>query len=199
MKQFRLWERVLIAFCASAVLLTAVDLAVPAEEGDVYDTVIRLHVLAQSDSKEDQAVKLLVRDAIVAECAELFAHTDSTEDALSQIEQASAEMEAIANRVLAENGFSYTATAVFGRERYPTREYDGVSFPAGEYHSLQILLGDGDGQNWWCCLFPPLCLSAASDEQLDSIGIDTSSGKVFTKKKYRIRFKLLEWFSCFFE
>ena len=199
MKQFRLWERVLIAFCASAVLLTAVDLAVPAEEVDVYDTVIRLHVLAQSDSEEDQAVKLLVRDAIVGECAQLFSQTDNTEDALSQIAQAATDMESIANRVLQENGFSYRATAVFGRETYPTREYDGVSFPAGEYYSLRILLGEGEGQNWWCCLFPPLCLSASSDEKLDSIGIDTSSGKVFTKKKYRIRFKLLEWFSCFFE
>lgn len=199
MKQFRLWERVLIAFCASAVLLFSVDLAVPAGEKEIYDTVIRLHVLAQSDSEEDQNVKLLVRDAITAECDELFAHTDSTADALAQMEQAAKEMEAIANRVLRENGFSYTATAVFGRETYPTREYDGVSFPAGEYYSLRILLGEGEGQNWWCCLFPPLCLSASSDESLDGVGIDTSSGKVFTKKKYRIRFKILEWFSCFFE
>ena len=199
MKQFRLWERVLIAFCASAVLLLGVDLAVPAEESNVYDTVIRLHVLAQSDGEEDQRVKLLVRDAITAECAHLFAHTDNTADALEQIEQAASEMESIANRILRENGFSYKATAVFGRETYPTRAYDGIAFPAGEYYSLRILLGDGEGQNWWCCLFPPLCLSAASDEKLDSIGIDTSSGKVFTKKKYRFRFKILEWFSCFFE
>ncbi len=199
MKQFRLWERVLMAFCASAVLLFAVDLAVPAQEKAIYDTVIRLHVLAQSDSEEDQQIKLLVRDAITQECSRLFSDTRHTEDALEQIEQAATEMEAIANRVLQENGVSYTATAVFGRETYPTREYDGVSFPAGEYYSLRILLGEGDGKNWWCCLFPPLCLSAASDESLDGVGIDTSSGKVFTKKKYRIRFKLLEWFSCFFE
>lgn len=200
MKTLHLWEKVLISLCASAVLLFAVDLAIPADESEIYDTVIRLHVLANSDSEEDQAVKLLVRDAIVSECGELFSQTYVTEDALAQIGEAACHMEDIANRVLAENGFPYTATAVFGTETYPTREYDGVTFPAGEYRSLRILLGGGEGQNWWCCLFPPLCMSASTaQESLDSVGIDTSSGKVFTNKTYTFRLKILEWFSCFFE
>lgn len=200
MTQLRLWERVLTALCASVLLLFAIDLAVPAKEAEIYDSVIRLHVLANSDNEKDQTVKLAVRDAIVRECNTLFANTQTTEEALSQIQSAAAEMERIANRVLAENGFSYTARAVFGSETYPTREYDGVTFPAGEYLSLRILLGEGEGQNWWCCLFPPLCMSASTaEDSLESVGIDTSSGKVFTKKTYRFRLKILEWLSCFTE
>ena len=196
--KLKLWERVLCAVCASVLLLLVVDLAVPAEEAAIYDTVIRLHVLANSDEDEDQAVKLMVRDAILAECGDLFSDTETTAEALAQIEDAASRMEQIADRVLAEQGVSYRAKAVFGTETYPTREYDGVVFPAGEYRSLRILLGDGGGKNWWCCLFPPLCMSASTAEKsLDSVGLDTSSGKVFTQKTYRFRLKLLEWFSCF--
>lgn len=203
MKQHLTWSfpvRLIAALCASAVLLFAVDLTVPAKEADIFDRVIRLHILASSDSEEDQALKLLVRDAITKECKDLFAETSSTEEALAQIEHASARMEEIARRVLAENGSDADVRAVFGTERYPEREYDGVVFPAGTYYSLRILLGEGKGKNWWCCLFPPLCMSSAtSAEALDSVGIDTSSGKVFTGKKYRFRLKILEWFSCFIE
>jgi len=200
MKTFCTWERVLIAICASVLLLVSIDLVLPAGESEIYDSVIRLHVLAQSDSEHDQQIKLAVRDAIVAECRDLFADTDTTDEALTQIQDAALQMEQIANRVLAEQGVAYTATAVFGTETYPTREYDGVTFPAGEYLSLRILLGDGEGQCWWCCLFPPLCMSASTaEDSLESVGIDTSSGKVFTQRKYRFRLKILEWFSCFTE
>lgn len=198
--KFRTWERVLIAICASVLLIVFVDLALPAGESEIYDSVIRLHVLAQSDSAQDQQIKLAVRDAIVAECADLFSDTRTTEEALTRIEHAALQMEQIANRVLKEHGADYTATAVFGTESYPTREYDGVTFPAGDYLSLRILLGEGEGQNWWCCLFPPLCMSASTaEESLESVGIDTASGKVFTERKYRFRLKILEWFSCFTE
>lgn len=197
-RTWNIWERALCALCASVLLLFAVDLAIPAKEAAIYDTVIRLHVLANSDRDGDQAVKLQVRDAILAECSDLFSETVTTAEALAQMEVAASRMEQIADRVLAEQGFPYRAKAVFGTETYPTREYDGVVFPAGEYRSLRILLGEGDGQNWWCCLFPPLCMSASTaEESLDSVGLDTSSGKVFTQKTYRFRLKLLEWFSCF--
>lgn len=200
MKNFRLWERVLTAICASAVLLFCLELAIPAGEGEIYRTLIRLHVLAESDREEDQAVKLLVRDAILEECGDLFADTPTAEEALAQMEAAASRMEAVANRVLREQGFSYTACAVFGREQYPACTYDGVTFPAGEYYSLRILLGEGEGKNWWCCLFPPLCMNAASaEEKLDAVGMEPGTGKVFTQKKYTVRLKLLEWFSCFFE
>ena len=197
-RTWKLWERAVCAVCASVLLLFAVDLAIPAKEADIYDTVIRLHILARSDDEEDQTVKLLVRDAILAECGNLFSETETTEEAFAQLDEAAGRMEEIANRVLAEQGVPYRAKAVFGDERYPTREYDGAVFPAGEYRSLRILLGEGEGQNWWCCPFPPLCMSAASaEDSLDAVGLDTSSGKVFTRKTYRFRLKLLEWFSCF--
>lgn len=193
-------ERLLAAVCASAVLLFAVDLTFPEREAAVYDRVIRLHILADSDSEADQALKYAVRDAVVSECSDLFADAGSTEDALERIEAASSRMEEVARRVLAEKGSACPVKTVFGAETYPAREYDGVIFPAGTYYSLRIVLGKGEGRNWWCCLFPPLCLSSASaEEAFGSVGIDTSSGKVFTKKRYAFRLKLLEWFSCLFE
>lgn len=194
------FEKLIAAICASAMLLFTVDLTVPAEEARIYDRVIRLHILANSDSEADQETKLCVRDAILEECGDLFSETSSTEEALAQIEGASERMEQIARRVLRERGSTDDVRAVFGTERYPTREYDGVVFPAGEYYSLRVLIGEGEGHNWWCCLFPPMCMSSStSEDALDSVGIDTSSGKVFGDRRYSFRLKLLEWFSCFID
>lgn len=195
----KFFEKLLLAVCASAILVFCVDLTIPENEGKIYDSVIRLHILANSDDEEDQRIKLLVRDAILDECDGLFADTKTTKEAVKQMDAASDRMTEIAARVLAENGCDMDVRAVFGKEVYPTREYDGMTFPAGTYRSLRILIGNGEGHNWWCCLFPPLCLSSStSEEALDSVGLDTDSGEVFVAKKYTVRFKLLEWLSCLF-
>ncbi len=178
--------KTLFTLCVAALLISFADLVCPNGEGDVYDGIVRLHILANSDSESDQQVKLLVRDAIIERAGEIDSECDIA--TLSDL------MTDVANGVLTQNGFDYEATAVYGYETYPTREYDGVSFPAGRYRSLRIMLGQSKGQNWWCVLFPPLCLSAATaDAGLSDIGIDTNSRKVYTSKKYVIRFKLLEW------
>lgn len=174
-------------FAASLMLLSFVDMTVPKNESAVYDSIIRLHILANSDSDHDQHIKLAVRDRIIAQC-KMQGECDTRHLAR--------DMTDIANSVLAEYGVDYTAHAVFGKERYPTREYDGISFPSGEYASLRIILGDGEGHNWWCVLFPPLCLSAATaKEELGGVGIDSDSYKVYTKQRYIIRFRFLEWFN----
>ena len=116
---------------------------------DLAGKLIRLHVLANSDSQTDQAVKLRVRDAVL-------------EAAEAQLE------EAMASSVLAENGFDYPVQAALTWEDYPTREYDTFTLPAGRYLSLRVRLGEGAGQNWWCVVFPPLCLSATTEDFTDS-------------------------------
>lgn len=167
-----------VLFCAVFLTVSFVDMTVPNGEGMLYSSVTRLHILANSDSEYDQRIKLLVRDAVIA--------SGSTDQ--EQILE-------VANRVLQNEGAAYTATAVFGDEDYDTRIYDGIAFPCGSYRSLRIMLGSGEGQNWWCVLFPPLCLSAATaKEGLNDVGIDDRAYGVYTDKKYVIRFKLLELF-----
>lgn len=141
-----------------------IALSVAAAQG--VPPVFRLHVIANSDSERDQAVKLQVRDAIIQALGEM----DGAEDR----EQAEAyaaghldELTDTANRVLAENGAGYKAEAEIGTFEFPDKEYGGVTFPAGEYRALRITLGQAEGQNWWCVLFPPLCLLEPSQSDPD--------------------------------
>lgn len=178
--------KIVFTVCVSVLLLDFADLVCPNGEAVIYDSIVRLHIIANSDSDADQTVKLMVRDAIIDKANDVDGECDIA--ALSEL------MTDVADDVLKQNGFDYTATAVYGYETYPTREYDGIAFPAGRYRSLRIMLGKADGQNWWCVLFPPLCLSSATAaDSLSDVGIDMGSKKVYTNKKYVIRFKLLEW------
>lgn len=185
--------KLIALFCACFLLLTVVDMLVPRSEANVYDNVIRLHILADSDSDEAQNVKLLVRDAILKECGDIFNSSLDVDAASETVEQNLTRMETVANRVLTENGFDYTATAEFGMEEYPTRVYENLTLPAGKYRSLRLNLGSAEGQNWWCILFPPFCTSASS-ESLSSAKVKENDTPVFSESKYIFRFKFLEWF-----
>ena len=174
-------------------------------EGEIYDTVVRLHVRANSDSEEDQALKLRVRDAVLDVTGELVADCTTQEEAVSVLEAHMADLELAARSVIAAEGRDDAVSVMLGRETYPTRTYESCCFPAGEYVSLQVLIGAAEGQNWWCVLFPPLCLSAATEVgedafvqvglSKDQYGIITETGKT----KYKVRFKVLElvqgWFN----
>lgn len=183
-----------VALCLGLCLLTVAvcDILLPGGEREVYDSVIRLHILANSDSDYDQGIKLKVRDAILA--AEVFGTAEDTADAEAMTNAAAEEALAIANAVLKEENAPYSASIAYGTESYPTREYGDISLPAGKYKSLRILLGDADGQNWWCVLFPPLCINSAKSTDLSVSGLGKET-KVFEKKNsvYKFRFKLLEW------
>lgn len=185
--------KLIALFCASFLLLNIVDMLIPRGEAKVFDNVIRLHILAEDNSEEAQEIKLLVRDAILSECGDLFSDTGDVTAASEKVIENIPRMEAIANRVLAENGAQYSASAEWGREEYPTRVYEDFTLPAGTYLSLRINLGSASGNNWWCILFPPLCTKASSGD-LSSSGISKSDSSVFTKPKYIFRFKLLEFF-----
>ncbi len=184
--------KIIALFCACFLLLNIVDMLIPRSEAKIYDSVIRLHVLAQDDSEEAQSIKLLVRDAILNECGALFSASGDIVSASEAVEENIPRMEEIANRVLLENGVEYKATAEWGTEEYPTRVYENVTLPAGEYRSLRLKLGKGEGKNWWCVLFPPLCTKASAD--LSGSGVNKKDTEVFSNKKYIFRFKFLELF-----
>lgn len=185
--------KIIALLCACFMLLTTVDMLVPRSEAAIYDNAIRLHILADDNSAEAQKVKLLVRDAILNECGNLFSQTTDTAAAERAIEENLPVMTEIANRVLRENNFDYTAQAEWGFEEYPTRVYESVTLPAGTYRSLRIKLGKAEGENWWCVLFPPLCTGASQGATL-SFAVNKTDTSVFTNKKYIFRFKLLELF-----
>lgn len=171
-------------------------------EAEIYDTVVRLHVLANSDSEEDQALKLKVRDALLEISDGILTDCKSQEEAASAIEKSKDLLTQAANEVIRSAGFDYPVNIELGYENYPERTYENCCFPSGEYLSLRVLIGHAEGQNWWCVLFPPLCLSAASADQSKdpedafiSVGLNKEQYGIITetgKTKYKIRFKILE-------
>ena len=161
----------------------------------VRSECIRLHVLAASDDEADQAVKLKVRDAVLSETGDLFTSVSSFADALSALEDRKDEIAEISERVLRENGFDYDAEVFIEEEYFGTRQYEDVSLPAGSYTALKVILGEGEGHNWWCVMFPPLCLPAVTEKNEDSVyGVFGENGGdlVTGKSGYKIKFRIVE-------
>lgn len=162
-----------------------------ARQQELSDGIIRLHVIANSDSDEDQALKLRVRDRVLSYIAPLLSEA---EDAQSMQEILGAHMEEIvrtAQEEVADSGCTDTVSASLSGEYYPTRDYDTFSLPAGEYTGLRIRIGEAQGHNWWCVVYPSLCLDSASgsaeltDDQLAFIERDGT--------QYAVAFRVTEW------
>lgn len=119
----------------------------------------RLHIIANSDSDADQTVKMQVRDAVLDATKDGILGCGDAGEARAYIEEHLEIIEKTANETLAENGFDYTAAAQVGTFHFPERTYRDVTYPEGDYEALRITLGEGEGHNWWCVMFPPLCLT----------------------------------------
>ena len=128
------------------------------------DELIRLHVVAASDSQEDQKLKLQVRDAVVNSLRENMSHVTDVVQAKAYLQQNLPKIEEIANRVLWDAGVHDCATVSLRQEEFDTRYYDTFTLPAGVYESLRITIGDGNGHNWWCVVFPAMCVGATVSE-----------------------------------
>ena len=180
----------------TAMLIVA---ALPTEaDAGIYGDTLRLHILAASDSEEDQALKLAVRDGILAEYSAQLSGVGDLEDARAALEARLPDIIATAERIVAEAGYDYRVTASLGEEWYDTRDYGELSLPRGVYTSLIIKIGEGQGRNWWCVMYPPMCLDLATDGPSD----DWTSGYTgeelsLISGKYRVKFKLLELISEF--
>lgn len=196
-KDITMLRRFLLIFSVLTLLLTAFSFALPtAEESGLYDGFIRLHVIANSDGEADQTVKLKVRDAVLEVMKESILSCSNIGEASSAVNERLAVVEETAEGVLAENGFNYGASVSFGREYYPTREYEGVSLPAGVYMSVRVKLGEAEGHNWWCVMFPPLCLdSSTATEKLAAAGFTQNQIRILTDGEnvtYKLKFRFLE-------
>ena len=182
---------------AALLLVTAFWLGtICADKATLSQDLIRLHVVADSDSPEDQQIKLQVRDAIIEKLNSVMESIPDVESAKAYLEEHLPELEQIANDVLASLKEGCHAVVSLAKEAFPIREYDTFTLPAGVYESLRVTIGSGEGQNWWCVVFPSLCVSASSDGMEDTAAgagfsdrlTDTISGK----QEYRVRFFILD-------
>ena len=195
-------KRFYVAIVILLVTMMAVSFLPVHGEREIYDTVVRLHVLANSDTEEDQALKLTVRDTVLAAAAPYLEGCSTQAEAIDALTAHLSELESAAAETIAAEGYAYPVTVLLGEEDYPTRTYESCAFPAGTYVSLRVLIGEAEGQNWWCCLFPPLCLSAATakseadnEDAFIQVGLTKDQYGIITeteKTKYKVRFKLLE-------
>ena len=180
---------------AAVLLLTGVW-AVNTQR-DLADRVVRLHVLANSDSEADQALKLQVRDVVLARATEILQQSTDRAEAETLLRESLPELETLAQAEVQANGYDYAVTAELEETSFPTKDYDGFSLPAGEYLALRILIGEGAGQNWWCVVFPPLCTAAAADvpETALAAGLTEDQVSLITEADsgYQLKFKVVEW------
>ncbi|MBR2346436.1 MAG: stage II sporulation protein R [Clostridia bacterium] len=192
-----MYKRILIATFTIIGLYVLLGFLPIHSEAAIYDNVLRLHVLANSDSSADQSLKLEVRDRILEETATLFKDCKTKDEAREAVESNLDKIREIAEQTVREAGYDYSVSVSLGEEEYPTKNYEECCFPAGEYLSLRVMIGEAEGENWWCVLFPPLCIDAAGEsrEVFAEVGLTDEQYSFITETdnpKYKVRFKLLE-------
>jgi stage II sporulation protein R len=164
-------------------------------EAKIYEDTIRLHILAYSDSEEDQSLKIKIRDRLLLEYGEFMKLADSKACAEKIADELLPEIECSVEKWMSELGYNYSARALLTEEWYETRSYEDFSLPCGYYTSLRIIIGEGEGRNWWCVMYPPLCMDIATEsEPIDDGLIDYTSEEILLikNKGYNVKFKILE-------
>ena len=192
---------ILLILLAAFIIVSAYSY-VSAVSYDIADSVFRLHVIANSDSSEDQALKYKVRDSLLNYMNSLVTSTTSKDEAMEIVTNNIDNFKNIAEATIKENGYNYSVNITVGKHSFPTKYYGDVSLPAGIYDALRVEIGSASGQNWWCVMFPPLCFVDISsgivpeeskeslknnlnDEEYDLITVDDSSSMNF-------KFKIVE-------
>ncbi len=173
-------KKFLIALSIGFLCVLMINMYFETTETALADSVIRFHVLANSNSPEDQELKLKVRNRIISEMSNLFNSDGDIELARTAIEKNMDKISAVARDEIRKNGYDYDVRMSLGESNFPTKEYGDVVLPAGSYEALRVEIGAADGQNWWCVLFPPLCFvdeSTVSFDTKEAAAIENSVGK----------------------
>lgn len=162
----------------------------------IRSDVLRLHIRANSDSEADQRLKLKVRDEVLRAGRDIFSGAENLNEAVEKCTLATEKIQKTAQRVIYENGFSYPVSVEIGRSFFPVKTYENdVTLPAGDYTAVKIIIGSGKGHNWWCVMFPPLCLPAAQgDKSLSDVLEENEVKLTKSSPKYEVRFKICEIF-----
>ena len=193
-RKLKRWEVALLCGVLAALLWGA---WAGQEQAELAGQVIRLHVLANSDSQADQELKLAVRDRVLERAEDLYPEDATLEQAREILEDNLDDLAAAGQQVVDEAGKDYPVTAQLEECWFPTKEYETFALPAGEYTALRVVIGAGEGQNWWCVAFPPLCLGAATEsvEEAAAAGLFTEDqAGLMTRENegYVLKFKSLE-------
>lgn len=169
---------------------------------EIADKIIRFHVIGNSDSKEDQRVKLMVRDNVLSYVKDKLSSCSNIEDSKKVLLSCNDEIVSIANKTLKENNMNYSADASFQDDVFPVKQYGNIVLPEGKYEAYEIILGEGRGHNWWCVMFPPLCFIDITKGEASAEKTSEEMGKVLTKDEMRavdssdnkivIKFKIIE-------
>lgn len=166
------------------------------EQDALQEKMIRLHVIANSDSQEDQALKLEVRDRVLERATALLEQSSDMLDAKVRLENALPAIETAAQEEISAQGYDYTVSARLEQTEFPTKLYDGFSLPSGEYLALRVVIGEGAGENWWCVVYPPLCMTAATDLQETALtmGLGEEDISLMTEENtgYVLKFRSVE-------
>lgn len=186
-------------FIGLAAFLIGGGLSLRTQEA-LAEKVVRLHVLANSDSEEDQALKLLVRDRVLIRATELLEQAGDRAEAEAMLRRELPALERLAAREIRAEGYDYAVSAELTDTAFPTREYDGFTLPAGDYLALRVVIGEGAGRNWWCVVFPPLCTAASADVPAAALAAGLTEDQVglITEEDrgYVLKFKSVEWWQA---
>lgn len=163
----------------------------------VRESVVRLHILANSDSEEDQALKLKVRDAVVEAAAGWLDGAENADEALALAKERLPELKAVAQQTVTDAGYDYPVDATLCTMYFTTRQYDTVTLPAGVYEAVRFTIGSGEGKNWWCVVYPPLCAGAAMERKTLNDVLDSEQVAMVTGgERFLVRFKVVEWWEA---
>lgn len=174
-----------------AILFSICSFAKTSEE--IRSDVLRLHVIANSDTSVDQNLKLRLRDYILQEGKDIFNGSVNVENAVEKIEPVLPELEKSAKAFVNQTGFDYDVKISLSNEYFTTRTYETVTLPAGKYLALRVVIGSGEGHNWWCVMFPPMCVPAADKkDEIENVFSEKEIKLVESKPKYEPRFKVVE-------
>jgi len=196
MKRFEV--AMVLGFALSVALTSVFSFA--SDCSAVREEVLRLHILANSDSDADQKLKLRVRDRVLAETGELFSGAESLEKAQSLARDNLQKIEAAAKDEISKSGFNYDVSAGLCRMYFETRHYDGYTLPAGMYDAVRVEIGSAEGKNWWCVMFPPICLgSAMVKDELEKVLSESGEDVITGTQKYKAKFFIVELFERWFK
>ena len=175
MKKSKIGRIFVILILLSLFILISAISYVDAVSNNIADSVFRLHVIANSNSKEDQELKLKVRDELLSYMNIISKDSTSKQEAMQIANEHKEEFTQIAEKVIKENGYNYTVNVQIGKADFPTKYYGDITLPAGTYDALKVQIGEAKGQNWWCVMFPPLCF------------VDVSTGIVPDNSKQELK------------
>lgn len=159
---------------------------------NISEKVLRVHILANSDSKEDQELKLKVRDKILEYAKNEFGSVKDKEDAIVLSENSLDKIKEVAESEIKNLGYNYPAKVEIVNMHFNTRQYGDITLPAGNYDALRVIIGNGNGKNWWCVMFPSICIGSSEDNKVDTVFNEDEKDIIENEEKYEFKFKCVE-------